>query len=183
MPQPPPADLAGPPAPPETPATRGRGWRALTAAAGAAALATAVTISVLLVPGGRTAETQDPPSQLVARAAGPWVNRYTLAGSRADYQLTIDGARWHLTGADYVMVGNHRNGIRQSCSGTVTADAYQLTFTTKTGTAEPIGSGLPGRQAGGSFCAGVFNAVLYPAGQTLDLIDPRSVRTYQMRRP
>ncbi|MBL7496513.1 hypothetical protein [Frankia nepalensis] len=154
----------------------------MAAAAGAAVLA-AATVGALLVPGGRSAGTADPATQLVAQAAGPWVHHYALAGSYSDYQLTISGKQWQLTGEDYVLAGNHRNGVRQSCSGTVAADGYQLTFTTETGEAEPIGSGLPGRQAGGSFCAGVFNAVLYPAGRTLELIDPKSVRTYQLRRP
>ncbi len=182
-PPPKPAGSDGPPTPPAASAARWRGRRTLAAAASVATLAAAVTISALLVPGDRPTRSPDASSQLAARAAGSWVNHYALAGSHADYQLTIDGRRWHLTGEDYVVAGARHDGIRQTCSGTVTADDYQLTFATATRTAEPIGSGLPGRQTGGSFCAGTFNAVLYPAGQALDLIDPKSVRTYQLRRP
>jgi hypothetical protein len=148
-PLPEPAGSDGPPTPPAASATRWRGRRMLAAAVSVAALAVTLAISTLLVPGDRPAGSPDASSQLAARAAGSWVNHYALAGSHADYRLTIDGKRWHLTGEDYVVTGAHHDGIRQACSGTVTADDYQLTFATATRTAEPIGSGLPGRKTGG----------------------------------
>jgi len=169
-------------APPDPRATPRRGPRALVAAAGIAVLTIAAALGALLIAGGRLAGRPDPPPRQVAQAAGGWANHQALAGRYADYQLTIDGRRWQLVGEDYVLTGDRRDGVRQSCSGTVTADDYQLTFTTTSATATSTGTGLPGRQTAGAFCAGVFNAVLYPTGQTLELIDPKSVHTYQLGR-
>src|SRR5262245_8459949 len=97
----PPAEPS-PPRPRETPVTRGHG-RWAWAAVGALVLAAGAIVGVLLAPGGGSAGAADPAARLVARAAGPWANHYALAGSYADYELTVSGNRWRLTGEDYVL--------------------------------------------------------------------------------